>query len=142
MITKFEYKGFNIYELTDGRLYPQNKGDAKFKNEGYATLNAAKVAITKQIQAIEEEKKSALQEVPEPCDLCGTAFGKYGCGCILEQEAKISSDQSRNKREGKYAGKFRQYAGLTIYGDKMYSKNPRGKKSHHYRDQRKSFQLT
>lgn len=182
-----EYKGYNINKSEEnGRFFVSQCGgySTEFaKYEGYSSLNTAKGAITKHLNSLVERTEDT-SFVPEPCDLCGTAFGKYGCGCVLEPEATISSDrytnpdvhvgmtcwkiddpvefqnniksimghvkdvndywkrQSRNKREGKYAGKFRQYAGLTIYGDKMYSKNPRGKKSHHYRDQRKSFQLT
>ena len=94
------YKGFNIYEL-NSRFVAQDKGDAKFKSDGYSTLNNAKGAITKHLIAKVDAVVEALavaEVKPEPIVL------HWGNHSVSLFDAVPSVKQSRNKREGRFVG--------------------------------------
>lgn len=102
MIAQFEYKGFNIYQLTSDCFAPQNKGDAKFKPDGYVSLNAAKGAITKYLTQRDKEydEIKAEREKQKPMSLGDILRMK-----LDQMEKEKSVPKSRNKREGRFTGK-------------------------------------
>lgn len=96
-----QYKGFNIYEI-NGRFAAQDKGTAKFKPEGYATLNTAKGAITKHLQnvaAVDAEIKADFGIVEAPVSPVALPKARQG----------RKPSVSRNKREGAYHGKASKF---------------------------------
>lgn len=105
-----EYKGFNIYEI-NGRFCAQDRGEAKFKQEGYATLNTAKGAITKHLKEREAEYEQikANREAQQPKSL-GDVLREAVRLINTNQPEKQTNPvlQSRNKREGRFIGKIDQ----------------------------------
>ena len=135
-----EYKGFNIYHLNSGRFAAQNKGDASFNPNGYATLNNAKGAITKHIKA-QEVLHNAIWD-----DVCAMAkadedFSDMGYGnnmhIKITPQVALTKHMSRNQREGRFVGctdgrplrmHMSEYNKMFVYSEKMFPRNRKQRK--------------
>lgn len=104
------YKGFEINKSSfDQRFRVYEDGEAfvpVFNTDGYATLNNAKGAITKHLKTVGTEQRIA--ELVEQVRDSGMT--------ILAPTMPIT--QSRNKREGRYAGKSQKVI-ITRNGKKV-----------------------
>ena len=132
-----EYKGFTIFQPSDKRFYIRWFG----KFDGYATLNNAKGAITKHLQA--EVWQAVRQTIADASEL------DHFDSLAIEDAIRDASDfestlalfkwlnvhanlkaikpvkQSRNKREGLYAGKYeRKSYRISPYYSEVWCKGP------------------
>lgn len=110
-MNKFEYKDFNIYDY-NGRFCAQNKNNAIFKPDGYATLAAAKVAISKYV--LNAQSEADKDKADATLASIGHKDAKSFADDVIEQGRKRmlpparqgrKPTPSRNKREGQYQGR-------------------------------------
>ncbi len=82
------YKGFDIYYTATGKfaIMPNAVG---FNLNGYATMNNAKGAITKHLNARDAKHDAGMVVL---------------AAAWAVQDAEVRAIQSRRKREGKYVG--------------------------------------
>ena len=102
------YKTHAIEARCNGRFYIHGKNDDELFNvAGYATLNNAKGAITKHLQAQGVEKPSkALQASNDDKSYAAMEIETERAVEAVKGIAEASYNmQSRNKREGCYEGK-------------------------------------
>lgn len=103
---KTEYKGFNIefvsngITIDSGRYFVRADG---FKAEGYSTLNNAKGAITKHLAAKGINPTGDFTKTEERIAELVEATRASGLTILHPSKPVV---QSRNKREGRYAGKY------------------------------------
>lgn len=130
-----EYQGFTIdfisngVTIDSGRYYVKAEG---FKPDGYASLNAAKGAITKYLKASESQDSVFVQSVINTKSQPAEALkaDKVAVPVVAVQVKK-----SRNKREGRYNGNFGgkavrdlAYAG-PVWSDSHYNANRKQRKA-------------
>lgn len=104
-----EYKGFHIYTDSDKFFIPTP--NFLFNPLGYATESAAKVAITKYLKQQEqaEQKLSNPPSVGNPEEFIDWLEESVNTiNKIAERVYSTLVQQSRNKREGRYSGKYNQ----------------------------------
>ncbi len=101
------YKGFEINKSSvDQRFRVYEDGEAfvpVFNKDGYATLNTAKGAITKHLKAIGIDPTGDFTDTEQRIAELVEQVRDSGM-TILVPTKPIT--QSRNKREGRYAGKL------------------------------------